>query len=214
MSGDSASPQPRPIWLARHLPSAHASTARISGSEFSAWSTEYDAAGLDDGATPNRELVELARRCTVLCSPLPRAVETARLAGAVDPVVAPILARAVRPDVPVSFLRLRPKMWRAVTRVVWQFGWAPAIETQPQARTRAAEAAAHLAAVALHGEVLVIGHNYFNSLIGAALRKQGWSGPRLPTTRHGRVSVYVPRAHRTAPWRASHALSPTRPTPT
>jgi broad specificity phosphatase PhoE len=207
LSADHAAAQPHPIWLARHLPSAQASTDPISGPGFSTWSTEYDAVGLADGAAPNRELIELARRCTVLCSPLPRAVETARLAGA-EPVITPILARAVRPDVPITFVRLRPKMWRAVTRVVWQFGWAPAIETQPQARARAAEAATQLATVALQGEVLVIGHNYFNSLIGAALRRQGWSGPRMPTTRHGRASVYVPRARRTAPWRASHALSP------
>lgn len=192
--------QPHPIWLARHLPSAHASTARINGREFSTWSATYDAVGLGPDAAPNREMVELAARCTVLCSPLPRAIETAALAGAVEPVVAPILARAVRPDVPFTFVRLRPKMWRAVTRVVWQFGWATAVETPQQARSRAADAAAQLAALASHGEVLVIGHNYFNSLIGSALRRRGWSGPRLPSTRYGRASVFVPPAVSTASW--------------
>jgi broad specificity phosphatase PhoE len=194
---------PHPIWLARHLPSAHASAGRITSTEFGTWSLEYDEAGLADGATANRELVELAARCTVLSSPLRRAIETAALAGSADPLLMPVLARAIRPDVPLRFVRLRPKTWRGLTRVVWRFGWAPTIETQAQARERAAIAAEKLAVLAVESELLVIGHNYFNTLIGTALRRRGWCGPRRPVTRHGRANAYLPPALRTAPWRPS-----------
>jgi broad specificity phosphatase PhoE len=192
--------QPHPIWLARHLPSAHASTTRITGAEFSTWSLAYDAVGLDPGAQANPELIELAQRCTVLCSPLARAVETARLAGCAVPVTAPILTRATRPDLPVPYIRLRPKTWRALTRVAWQCGWAPAIASHTETLARADQAAAELAALAAHSELLVIGHNYFNTLIGDSLQRHGWTGPSKPTTRHGRANAYHPPPQHTAPW--------------
>lgn len=180
------------IWLARHLPSAHTANARITAAEFGAWSLQYDAAGLVDGAAPSAELTELAARCRVLSSPLSRAVRTATLAHGGAPTVVPVLARAIRPDVRLPLLRLRPWTWRALTRVVWRTGWSPATETPAQAQQRAAEAARLLAVAALDAELLVVGHNYFNSLIADALTFRGWSGPRKPTSRLGGATAYLP----------------------
>ena len=220
-----------PIHLVRHLPSAHTSNGRITSAAFADWSIAYDAAGLATGAAPSTELVELAARCTVLCSPFPRTVATATLAlsaqpagsravratlvGAPvidaaqpprtvtlapprEPIVLPVLARANRPDVPLPLVRLRPWTWRAVTRMAWHSGWTRAVESPATAVARAEAAAAELAARSAATELVVVGHNYFNSLIAAALQRHGWAGPHRPASELGGVTTYRPPALSTA----------------
>lgn len=180
-----------PIWLARHLLCEIDITPRLSASEFVAWSASYDKAGVT-GQIPS-ELADLvARGGVVVTSHLPRALQTAALAGCPDPVVEPALARIPRPRMPFPVLRMRPLTWRGLGRLLWLLGWSAGTENRRSARARAVRAAERLIELARHREVIVIGHGYQNQMVAQELRRRGWRGPRLPPKRPGFPTRYDP----------------------
>ena len=101
---------------------------RITAREYGQWWARYDESGLAPGEEPPQSLVDLASECEiVLCSTLPRAIETA------DKIVdeARIVPRnslfveAALPPPPIPWVRLSPTMWGRVSRAFWFLGYSP-----------------------------------------------------------------------------------------
>ncbi|MEF7634120.1 histidine phosphatase family protein [Bacillus thuringiensis] len=84
--------------------------------------------------------------------------------------------------VPASFyapkwLKCKLNVWMCIGRALWILGYHKNVESYKEVRERARQAAYVLHRYALvHGSIALVGHNYFNSMIGTELRAMGWSG--------------------------------------
>lgn len=85
-------------------------------------------------------------------------------------------------EVPTSFyapkwLKCKPNVWMFIGRTRWIVGYSKDVESYREVRERARQAANMLHRYALvHGRIALVGHSYFNPMIGTELRAMGWSG--------------------------------------
>ncbi len=171
-------PRAGAIVLARHGEPALSRKVRLTARQYGDWWALYEAGGILAGQTPPGHLVEAAGRADLIyTSTRLRSIETAQALASdrdVSQDVQFIEAPLPPPPWP-DFIRLSPKTWGFVSRVSWWLGHHGGQETRPQAQRRAKEAARHLHELAASGSnVLVVAHGFFNTMIGADLRKLGW----------------------------------------
>ncbi|HYI11864.1 MAG TPA: hypothetical protein VEK57_22600 [Thermoanaerobaculia bacterium] len=165
----------RKIVLVRHGRSAHVHAGWIDFAGFLRWREAYEAAGIDAGDTPPRELRELAATAGVLAaSDIPRAVESVRLlAPGTDVVISPLLRELELTPPNLGSLRLPLAGW-ALAYGVRMLVRAHAHVT-PAEHERAREAARWLAQLAdEHGRVVVVTHATFRSVLAKKLASAGW----------------------------------------
>jgi broad specificity phosphatase PhoE len=113
----------------------------------------------------------------ILCSTRPRSIETAAAVAGGRPVeVDPALVEAPLPPPHwPDWLKLSPRLWGVASRTTWWFfNHHEQQESRAEAQVRADEAADRLAVLALRGDVLVVAHGFFNTMIGRSLRRHGW----------------------------------------
>jgi len=181
------------IVLARHGRPLWDFRTPIPGHAFAAWRRGEDDAPLDASHRPTTELVKVSRMATCLfASPLRRSRESTRL---LDPTTMPRIDACFREaELPCAFrsgLRLRPEAWSWLARSAWLCGWSAGVESFRAARERARQAASVLIGHAeQHGAVVLIGHGLMNFLIARQLRRNGWRGPRFPSSKHWAFDVY------------------------
>lgn len=182
------------ISLLRHGRSECDLWTRLSCDEFRSWLNSYRDLGIrHTDVPPARARATAAAAKLVLCSDLPRAVQsTARLAPA-----APVLQDRLFREVDLSPLRWRSKLrlspivWVALARTRWLCGYSHDTESVRLARGRARLAAKRLLEHAQeNGSILLVGHAFFNLLIARELRAAGWRGPYLPRHRHWHGPTY------------------------
>jgi len=169
------------ITIIRHGPSAYQENRRVTGKQFGAWISAYNAAGISAAVAPPRALVEKTRAVgLVVSSNLKRAIESATCLDASRlPWTSPLLREAELPAAFPTTVRLPPSVWAGLARTAWLLGWSPHTESVQEARERARHAAETLGKPAAeHASLLVVGHGIFNQLVVWELRRSGWRGPR------------------------------------
>ncbi len=165
------------IIIVRHGKPALSRQLWLTWRGFEQWWADYDAGGLAETQRIPKKLQNLANRADiVLSSPLPRAVESALLlTGRPADIIDPELVEAPLPPPPLGPLKLKPKAWGTLARILWYFGWSGGKESHRQARARADHMAAKLDSYAENGQmVLVTAHGWFNRMLKGSLMKQGW----------------------------------------
>jgi len=171
--------RPGAVVLARHGEPDLSRKVLLTPSDYGRWWAVYEEKGLRQGQTPPAGLVETARKAgVVIASTRPRSVQTAAAvtngrAFAQDPLF--IEAPLPPPPWP-EWIRMTPRLWGFFARFWWWFFNNHAgQETRVQAEARADEAARLVADFAREGQdVLVVAHGFFNTLVGDALKRQGW----------------------------------------
>jgi len=138
----------------------------------------YDSVAIDPAWPPPADLVQRVNGAgAVFASTAARARTSAELLLADRlPAVDPIFAEA---PVSVPFLPIPLPLpaWMALGRLGWLAGLGAAAETRRGSGARAGAAAGLLAEAAeRHGAAVLVGHGWFNRLIGEALRTRGWRG--------------------------------------
>ena len=178
-AADPASLRPGAIILARHGEPALSRKCRISATQYRDWWARYEDGGLLAGQTPPPELVAAAQGAgAIYASTRLRARETAAAVADGREVMVDALfieAPLPPPEFP-DWFRLPPKYWGVVARFWWHvFNHHDGQETRLQAEARAEQAARTLIARAATGQdVLVFAHGYFNHMVGARLKADGW----------------------------------------
>lgn len=178
----------RRIVLVRHGRADRLPAAPLSRDEVLAWLRAYDDCSLLEGEVPPPSVRALADRAgIVVCSGLPRAVESARLLAAADvePVVSPLLAETPMPVPRIGERRVSLRTWSLLVGL-GALGRTLARAPAPAEITAQAEAAARWldGLSALHGSVLAVTHVNVRAHIARALGRQGW-------TRTGRAPRYA-----------------------
>ena len=127
------------ITLVRHGRPKLSFPNRIAGRELGYWIQSYNSAGVDPELPPPLDLRKLAATTgCIVCSDLPRSLESARL---LNPARTPIVGSGFR-EAGISSpelitLRLNPQLWGFLARIAWCFGWSPNGESFRDARDRA-----------------------------------------------------------------------------
>nr|GGI00690.1 phosphoglycerate mutase [Aquisalinus luteolus] len=153
---------------------------RITAREYGDWWARYDESGLHPDEAPPRSLIDVATNCEhVLCSTLPRAIETADhiVEGARIVPQDALFVEAPLPPPPVPWIRLRPGTWGVVSRTFWFLGYAPdETENHAQAWRRVSQIADRLIDLSAEGDVLLCAHGYLNWMIDRHMcKKRRWA---------------------------------------
>jgi broad specificity phosphatase PhoE len=173
-------PKPGAIVLARHGEPALSRKVKLTAAQYREFWAKYELGGILPGQDPPARLRHFVRECGVLVSSTRRrAIESARvLVGEREFPHHEVLIEAPLPppNLP-SWVRLSPKTWGFITRVLWWYlDHHHGEEGRYQAEVRADRAAALLIELSAGGDtVVVLAHGFFNHLIGRALRKRGWN---------------------------------------
>ena len=183
------------ICLIRHgKPKAIPGPDKLTAEGFGRWLREFDATGIDPWACPPEDVLETARKCrAVVTSQMERAHASARfLFPGSSILVEPLMNECGLPSLPLPLFNMAPSSWAALCRSLWFLGYCRGTESVWHARSRAARGAELLIRLAANnGSVAMVGHGMMNTFIGRELRRQGWSGPAWPGSRHWDMAVYT-----------------------
>lgn len=165
----------------------------LSAKNFGAWVEQYNLAGLNVNDLPSRDAVELAAASGfVVCSDLPRSLESARVLGRRRIDLSSSLFREF--DMPSSTWRfpvLPLSVWLVFFRCLWMFGYSPSVEPFKTAQARARQCATQLVNLAsIHGTVLFVGHGSLNWFLAKHLREMGWLSPENPSKKYWGYNLF------------------------
>lgn len=171
--------RPGAVILARHGEPDLSRKVRLTADGYRRWWGAYEEKGLRQGQTPPAGLVVVARNAgAVIASTRPRSMETAQaVCGGRAFARDPLFIEAPLPPPPFpAWVRLSPRLWGFIARVWWwYFDHHDGQETRVQAEERAGQAASLVVELARDGQdVLVVAHGFFNTMVGEALKRQGW----------------------------------------
>ena len=165
--------------LARHGEPALSRAVKLTAAEYREFWAKYEVGGLLPGQAPPERLKRYVEQAgTLMSSTRRRAIESAQMVvGEREFARHDILIEAPLPPPGLpAWVRLSPKTWGFITRVLWwYFNQHQGEEGRAEAEARADRAAAMLIELSANGDtVVVLAHGFFNHLIGRALRKAGW----------------------------------------
>lgn len=167
-----------PIIVARHgRPALNRDLGpRLSWSEYIDWWAAYEAGALEEGQTaPDALKQAVADVDLFFTSGRLRAKQTMEMAAPGKTATAfDVFNEAPLPPPRLNWLKLLPRNWNVVSRIVWIGGHSLDGESIRQARARARIAAKQLHEDAANGKVFLAGHGWFNRMIRRELRKLGW----------------------------------------
>jgi broad specificity phosphatase PhoE len=171
--------KPGAVILARHGQPALSRRVMLSADQYREWWADYEIGGLAEAQSPPQGLVDAAQRAGfIIASTRLRSVETASAlcGGRAFAEDALFIEAPLPPPHWPSWLKLSPRIWGVVSRFWWWvFNHHDQQESRVEAEARADEAARQLIALAAGGQdVLVVAHGFFNTMVGLALRRQGW----------------------------------------
>ncbi len=181
------------ITLLRHGKPVETSLNKLNASEFYYWIQGYNDSSLSESSKPTEAAFNYARRCNaIICSELPRSIDSAKILDKEKIILSDsIFNEAGLPSANWQKLKLSPKIWTVLFRVLWLFGFSRNSESFKEAKKRAKEAVNKLKQIAYnHEKILFVGHGVYNRILANELRKTGWSGPKDPGSKHWSFGVY------------------------
>lgn len=181
------------ITIIRHGKPDPISEHPMTASEFTHWITLYEQSKVPLNTSPLPSSVAYANNCdAMICSNLQRSIDSATILNAKKIVLCDALFReAGLPSAEWKIVKMSPKAWSIIFRVLWFFGYSTHSESFKEAKQRAVLAAEKLIELAgEHGQVLFIGHGIFNRLVVKALVKKGWLGTGIHQSKHWTGNLY------------------------
>jgi len=148
---------------------------------FREWMKQYDLGTMvKEVHIPIETIEAITTAKLVVTSNQRRAVQSAtELTDSLSFVQNPLFREA---EIPTGFyapkwLKCKPNVWMFIGRTLWIAAYSKDVESYKEVRERARQAANMLHRYALvHGRIALVGHSYFNVMIGTELRAMGWSG--------------------------------------
>lgn len=140
-----------------------------------AWVEAYNHAPIDT-ALPNQEVVRQIKDANiVIASILSRTADSLALIG-VEPREKNSLFNEIDlPETNGTILKLSPKTWLVILRVLMLLGFGKNSKIYKQAKQRAIKASAYLVELANRDKsIALMGHGGMNWLLGKELKKQGF----------------------------------------
>ncbi|VAW71483.1 hypothetical protein MNBD_GAMMA12-3808 [hydrothermal vent metagenome] len=181
------------IVLLRHGKPDFAAHGKLTAREIHQWVESYNSASLVAQSKPSKQAIEIANSCnTVVCSDLPRSIESAHVLGINKIDIIDSLFREVElPHSSFPSPKLPQSFWIVLFRVLCVFGYSSNGESLKVAKIRALEGVGRLVEIAKNdGAVLLVGHGFINRFIAKELLSSGWQGPNSPGRQFWEFGVY------------------------
>lgn len=162
----------------------------------SEWLAQYDVVGICEDSLPVRNLLGNGPG-VVLASSLPRSVESARrLAGEARLLIDPLFREVGFGVAYLGSLRFPVGIWSLLAPLFWLLRWCRGAESRQAVSARAARAVDVLITYAeAYGQVVLVGHLFFNWFLARELRRRGWRRSGLPRLGYWKSTRYLaPRA--------------------
>jgi broad specificity phosphatase PhoE len=166
---------------------------RCSAIEIEPLIKAYTDSGLNAQNKPTSKALRVTKTCkAVVCSDLPRSIESAKALGVSNICLVDSVFR--ESDLPYAewrYPRLALFTWFLFFRAIWFLGYSNNGEPISSARKRAEIAFLKLKRMANeHGSVMLIGHGIINRLVAKELRMNGWRGPKNPGDNYWEYGIY------------------------
>lgn len=180
------------IVLLRHGKPAIVEINKVSSSRYGDWVAEYDQAGIDLIMPPTRQALAAAGCDFVVCSHLPRSIESAQALAVERIDVSDVLFREFEmPFANIKTPRFSPARWSVFYRLMWLAGFSANAESLRQAKQRGLGCVEELLEYAKkHQRVLFVGHGALLWFICKQLLLRGWSGPKSSPRSYWGVNRY------------------------
>jgi broad specificity phosphatase PhoE len=164
-------------------------TAR--GSDFRKLEQTYDSAGIV-GAPPENLLELVSQHKYVVCSDLPRSIQSAKALGAESIHLSSGVFREMNlPYFDSVRLKLPLSYWVILLRGLWFLGFSKNTESISLAKARAKKASEKLIELAgEHHSVLLVGHGFLNHYVAKELLVNNWAGPSSPGKKYWEYGTY------------------------
>jgi len=172
------------IYLVRHGKPDVGVWGRINAGQFGHWIKSYNQSTIDTQSKPCDALLSLIRREQVfIVSSLKRSQDSSLiLSGKPPDVINAVFCEFEMPYANVSSIRLAPASWAIVFRLAWFLGYSKNAESFKLARARVKEAGRVITAIhAASGDVVLVGHEFFNHFLAMHLCKLGWQKKQIET---------------------------------
>ena len=171
--------RPGAVILARHGEPDLSRRVLLNAEGYRTWWGTYETKGLRQGQTAPQDLKAVAGAAgAIIASTRPRSMETAQAVSAGKAFARdPMFIEAPLPPPPFpAWVKLSPRIWGFLSRFWWWFfNHHGQEESRAQAEERASQAARLVSDLAGEGQdVLVVAHGFFNTMIGLALKRDGW----------------------------------------
>jgi len=163
------------IILIRHAKVLIENTSKISASQMQTWVDSYNVSPIDT-SLPEDEVVTLIKNAEmVLASGLSRTRDSLNLIDITPTLTHHLFDEAALPVARGEFLKLRPKSWLMVLRVMMLLGIGKNNHTFKDSKQRAKDASDYLIELSKeHDNVVLMGHGGMNWLMGKELISSGW----------------------------------------
>lgn len=165
----------------------------IQANKFNEWIVAYNDASLCKNSSPSHEVIAMSARANaVVCSNLPRSIDSARRLGLQPTITDWIFREMEMPHWSFPSPALSPNIWAVLFRLCWFAGLTANAESFKDAQARAEHAASQLIKIAHeHHRVIFIGHGLLNRFIAKTLLKRGWVGTKNPGKQYWEYGIYT-----------------------
>ncbi|MGG3799725.1 histidine phosphatase family protein [Metabacillus fastidiosus] len=183
------------ISLIRHGKSTFTENKKINCAAFQSWVKQYDCNGVfEEDCYPAGTTEIIKQAHLVITSNLKRSIDSAKILNPAIKTINSSLFCETELPIPskkLGAIKLNPNTWAIILRCLWFLGYSNGCESYNEARQRAKKAAHILADYAnKHKSVVLVGHGFFNRLIGTELRKMNWKNKKKMSSKHWYCTTY------------------------
>ncbi len=182
------------IVLIRHGKPKIDFSGKMSASGFGRRVASYDQSGINAEHQPTVEAYERVEKCEfIVCSILPRSIESARALNIENPdIISPLFRECEMPYANWKYPELTGASWSILFRILQLAGYTSNTESYKDIKYRTRKCTDQLVKLSQeHRSVLFVGHGAIIWLIHKQLLRQGWSGPQKPVRKYWDFGVYT-----------------------
>lgn len=162
------------ITLIRHAKVDSDNSKKIDSLSLKTWVKDYNSVPIHPESLPSKETIALVQSADViLTSTLRRAIDSASVLEVDVYEQNKLFNEAAIPVLNIPFLKLKPKSWLVLLRMMLLFGLGKKDTSLKASKRQAKEAAKKLLGFP-HNHVVLVGHGGMNWLIGKELVSEGW----------------------------------------
>ena len=165
------------IILIRHAKVDIDSNQKIDATSLKNWVKSYDIANIHIDSLPQQETIDVVKSADiVITSTLRRTIDSAKVLDTNIFESNPMFNEAKIPDVKIPFLKLKPKTWLTILRVLLLLGLGKKDTSLKASKLQAKKAIERLLELSNEYEnIVLVGHGGMNWLLRKELMKEGWS---------------------------------------
>lgn len=164
------------IILIRHAKVLIEDSAKISASQMQTWVDSYNVSSIDPSLPKNEVIILIKNADIVLASSLSRTRDSLKVIDVVPMEQNSLFDELDLPETKGEFLKLRPRIWLIILRLMMLLGIRKHNHTFKDAKQRANEAREYLAKLSKqYDTIALMGHGGMHWLIGKELNSCGWA---------------------------------------